>query len=308
MISAVCLNPCLDKTVEIDAFTYGGMNRIKAQRIDASGKGVNVAIAAAQLGVPSACTGFLYRENGAIVEKRLLDAGAQSDFVWCDGAVRTNMKVLDRSKSVITEINESGVPASAEALDELKKHVAELAERSDIMVLTGSVPPGCADTVYYDLMKAAGNVRCVLDTEGEKLLQGLRAHPYMVKPNLFELETVAGRKLPEIRDILQAAKDLLQKGCSVVMVSMGADGACITNGKESYFAPPVDVPVRSTVGAGDSMVAAFCRADLQGLPLSELFRHAMAGGTASVMTEGTSLIDPVLFEQVLPRVVLQKVE
>ena len=108
MICAVCLNPCIDRTVEIDKFTYGGMNRILTSREDGCGKGVNVALVARELGMESACIGYLFEENGELISERLKEAGAQEDCIWLPGRVRTNMKVFDRENSRITEINESG--------------------------------------------------------------------------------------------------------------------------------------------------------------------------------------------------------
>ena len=307
MISAVCLNPCLDKTVEIEAFTYGGMNRILRKRMDASGKGVNVAIAAAQLGLSSFCTGFLYKDNGQLVLQRLEDAGVPHAFVWCEGEVRTNTKVFDLQNRVITEINESGTPVGQADIEQLLHQVHALSAQSELMVFSGSIPPGCPDTIYRDLMRSAAPAKCILDTEGSKLLYGLEEKPYLIKPNRFELETICGRALPTVKDLHAAALTLIDRGVSIVAVSLGAEGALITNGVQAYVASALPVPVRSTVGAGDSMVAAMCLAITEGLSLREIFRYAMAGGTAGVMNEGTSLVDRDDFHRLLPQMRMEEI-
>ena len=164
MICAVCLNPCIDRTVEIDKFTYGGMNRILTSREDGCGKGVNVALVARQMGMESACIGYLFEDNGALISERLKDAGAGEDCIWLPGRVRTNMKVFDRENSRITEINESGAFISEADRARMIELVRDWAGRCDTMVFTGSLPPGCPADFYKTLMEATeGRCRCVLD-------------------------------------------------------------------------------------------------------------------------------------------------
>lgn len=303
MITAVCLNPCIDKTVSIKSFTYGGMNRIIEKRTDASGKGVNVALASAQLGLRSRCTGFLYSENGKGIEQRLSSGGVPYDFVYCGGEVRTNMKLRDLSTGQITEINEGGTPVSEENIRDMKQLIEKLSADTDIMVFSGSVPPGPGDGIYRELIEIAGkNCKTVLDAEGAKFSEGLKARPYMIKPNLYELRIFCGHDIQTIPEILTAAKSLIDMGIKIVSVSMGGDGALITDGSESYFAPAMKVDVKSATGAGDCMVAGFCLGIEKGLPLKEIFRCGTAAATSSVTTPGTGLIDVPLYEELLDKV------
>ena len=175
MICSVCLNPCIDRTVEIDAFAYGGLNRIRASRSDGCGKGVNVALVAREMGMEASVIGFLFEENGRCIAERLESAGAGEDCIWLPGAVRTNLKVFDRSTARITEINEPGEQIPEEALARMVQKVREYAEICDTMVFTGSLPPGVPADFYRTLIEAtAGCCRCVLDAEGEKLARGKR--------------------------------------------------------------------------------------------------------------------------------------
>ena len=164
MICSVCLNPCIDRTVEIDAFAYGGLNRIRASRSDGCGKGVNVALVAREMGMEASVIGFLFEENGRCIAERLESAGAGEDCIWLPGAVRTNLKVFDRSTARITEINEPGEQIPEEALERMVQKVREYAEICDTMVFTGSLPPGVPADFYRTLIEAtAGRCRCVLD-------------------------------------------------------------------------------------------------------------------------------------------------
>lgn len=124
------------------------------------------------------------------------------------------------------------------------------------------------------------NCRCVLDAEGERLALAFQARPYLIKPNLYELETVVGRKLESLEDIQQAALGFIDQGIQVVAVSMGDRGALITDGEQTLYAPRVPVEVKSTVGAGDSMVAGLIAGLMAELPLQEVFRkgHGLRGG------------------------------
>ena len=297
MICAVCLNPCIDRTVEIEEFTYAGMNRILTSRSDGCGKGVNVALASRELGMDSALIGYLYEDNGRRIADRLEDAGCAQDCIWLPGQVRTNLKIFDRKNKKITEVNESGERVPNDAQQEMIEKVREYAGLSDIMVFTGSLPPGCPADFYKTLIEAAeGKCRCVLDAEGEKLTRGMEAKPFLIKPNQYELELRVGRKL-----------ECVAEGIGIVAVSMGGDGAFITDGRESLFAPVLDVDVRSTVGAGDSMVTGFLHGIALGEGLAGIFRRGVAAGTAAVTTEGTQLMTKETYESLLGRVVIERV-
>ncbi len=306
MIAAMCANPCVDRTVEIEKFTPGGMNRILRTREDGSGKGVNIALACEKLGMHSVCLGFMPEQGNKLVLGRLDASGCQSEFVACPGAVRVNLKVLDRSTGVITEINEGG-PAVDDALVEcLIKTALNWAARCSFLVLTGSTPPGCPPDIYRRITETvkreAPGCRVVLDAEGARLSEGLKAVPFLVKPNRYELELLCGHSLESIADIHAEAQRLIEQGVAIVAVSLGSEGAYITDGKQAFHAAAMDVPVRSTVGAGDSMVAGMLLALDRGLPLEEVLRHAVAAASSSVTTEGTGLIDEPLFRQLLPDV------
>ncbi len=306
MIAAVCANPCVDKTVEVEKFTPGGMNRILRTREDGSGKGVNIALACAQLGMQSACLGFMPERDNRLVLSRLDDGGCKSDFVACPGAVRINLKVLDRSTGIITEINESGPAVGAGLADSLIRSAASWAGRCSFLVLTGSTPPGCPADLYRRIAEAVRlehpGCRVVLDAEGGRLAEGLKAKPYLVKPNRYELELLCGRKVPKLDAVHAEAQKLIGLGVEIVAVSLGRDGAYITDGRQALHAAAMDVPVRSTVGAGDSMVAGMLLALEAGLPLADVFRHGVAAASSSVTTEGTGLVDAVMFRQLLPAV------
>ena len=238
MITTISLNPSIDRTVNVEKFVPGGLNRVVSAHSVAAGKGINVALTASALGVASECIGFMYREGSKLFEKRLMVGGVEYNFVWCDGSVRTNVKVFDQSTGTITEINESGARVSEEDLKRMTDLVALHAENTDYLVLAGSLPPGCPADYYRTLIQTVEGLgcRCVLDADGDRMRYGLEACPFMIKPNRYELELMTGEKLNSLKEIRDAAQKYLDMGVSVVTVSLGSEGALITDGDETLYA------------------------------------------------------------------------
>ena len=210
MITTISLNPSIDRTVEVERFVPGGLNRVVEAHSVAAGKGVNVALAASALGVDAECIGFMYKEGARLFEKRLMLNATAYNFIWCEGSVRTNIKVFDREKGEITEINEPGARVGEADLERMTELVALHAENTDCLVLSGSMPPGCPKDYYRTLLRAVDGLgcRCILDAEGERLALGVEAKPYLIKPNRFELETMVGRELRSLADIRDAAAEV----------------------------------------------------------------------------------------------------
>lgn len=293
MITSISLNPSIDRTVTVDGLCVGGLNRVRAQTDVAAGKGTNVALAAAALGEASECIGFMYREGGALFEQRLGALGAGCDFLWCDGAVRVNTKVFDRSKGEITELNASGTPVTGEQLEKMTKLVLEHARRADYLILSGSLPPACPVDYYRTLAQAAAGEGCrvLLDADGDRLREGIKARPFLIKPNRYELELLTGRELQTPDALMDAARECLRQGVEVVAVSMGGDGALIASAGEAWRTPGLKVEVKSTVAAGDSMIAGLAVGLKRGLDLQDAFRLGVAAATARCMTPPEQVID-----------------
>lgn len=309
MVTTVTMNPCIDRMVTVDKFIYGGLNRIINSRVDAAGKGINVAVAFHQLGGSSFCTGINYTERGQIITDLLDRVGVPYCFVDVEGEVRINLKIFDLSKEIVTEVNEKGHPVPLEHLQKLVDKIGLYAAKSEMMVFSGSIPQEVPTSIYKTLLEKAGkyNTKCILDAEGRLLLEGLQAKPYMIKPNLYELESALGRKLTTHIEIVRAAREFVSRGVCIVGVSMGEDGAIIVDEKEAYYAPSLPVKVMGTAGAGDSMVAGFCLAVQERVGLSEMLRYGVAAATASVIREGTLLCTRSGFESTLPRVEIRKI-
>lgn len=307
MILTVCANPCIDKTITINGIVMGQYNKIVDSMLNPSGKGINVAVAITRLGGHSFCTGFNYESNGSILTQLLDKENTPYEFVYSPGEIRTNIKAIDIESGIMTEFNESGRFASEEKKKELEILVERWAAQCDISVFSGSLPPGCEHSFYAKLMDKCANTKCVLDTSGDAFEAGLELKPYMVKPNSYELSLHVKKELSSPREHLDAALELVLRGVNIVCVSMGQNGALITNGLKALYAPPIPVRVKSTVGAGDAMVAGCVKGISDGWDMERFFIQGVAAATACVINESTnpSLED---IQHMLPRVEIEEME
>ena len=305
MILSVCPNPCVDCTIELDLLKVGGLNRIENKIITYSGKALNVAIGVSRLGGDSFATGFMFDENGKMFVHALDDENVKNTFVWNKGSARTNYKIVDK-RSMMTEINDKGDKVSPQKQAELVELVKEKAAESDIVIISGSLPRGVNDEYYYALATAAGKAKVVVDGEKGRLAAALKAGVYMAKPNLDELEDFTEKKYKTSEEMVEGCRKILDGGAENVMLSLGRRGAIFTDGKTSYFCKSENVAVNSTVGAGDSMVAAACVATLEGADKPEILRRAVAAGTASITMPGTNLFTKEKYLEILENLQVAK--
>jgi 1-phosphofructokinase len=278
-VITVTLNPAVDQTVIIPHFTAGAVNRVESVRSNAGGKGVNVASALADYGHRVAATGFLGRENAAIFEGLLQSKDIADHFVRLPGQTRMGIKITDTARGETTDINYPGIAPSPQDLETLRDQFRELSALEPAwIVLAGSVPPGIDPSIYRELTQLfrEGGNKVVLDASGEPLRLALEAVPHIVKPNIHELEELVGQPLQTREALVDAARSFIARGTALVAVSMGADGALFVTADEVVVARPPSVPVRSTVGAGDAMVAGIVAGQLRELPLTECARLATA--------------------------------
>lgn len=306
MITTICLNPALDRTVTVDSLVPGQVNRIRSSRTDVGGKGVNVAVVCRRLGMEVQVIGCAGAEGSGKLRAALSAEQVGHAFNTVEGAVRVNMKVVALDGSGVTELNEPGPTLSAEDLDLFFDLAIEKTRQSDYVVITGSLPPGCPADTYRSLIEALAPVPCILDVSGEALREGIKAKPYLIKPNHHELAATVGRELHTMEDIRQAAQIFVDAGVQHVVVSMGKDGALYVGAEGAFHAPEIPVQVRSTVGAGDSLVGGLLYGLVKQGCMREALRAGAAAGTASVMTEGTQLIIPSDFMRLLEQVHVQE--
>ena len=304
MIYTVTLNPALDKTVEIPGMALDTVNRITEMRTDPGGKGINVSKVIAKLGGESCAVGILGGESGKMLEKLLEGEPFATRFRFVEGQTRTNLKIIDREGHTNTDINEPGLTVTAAELDALLRELLAEVHAGDIVVLAGSLPKGAPQDTYRSWTAACkkAGARVFLDADGALLAEGIKAAPYLIKPNDDELSRLAGKKLETLEELTAEGRKLLERGIERVVISLGGRGALYLRKGSTIYAEGLRVPVGSTVGAGDSVVAALAYAEAQGLSEEEAVRLSTAAGAANVMCSGTQAAEREAVEALLPKV------
>jgi len=289
MIITITLNPAIDKTAAIDSFVVGGLNRLAATRSDAGGKGINVSRTIHALGLDSVATGFLGRANDALFKDCFAANGITDRFVMVEGSTRTNIKLVEPDGR-LTEINEPGPRIGSDAIDALWKVIDGYAGDGALFVLSGSLPQGIGTDVYgriIDRVRVKG-AKVILDADGPAFAQAITHGPTVVKPNDHEIAGFFGcSHQPDGTELVAMGRRLLAFGPQLACISRGDNGALMLQGNRAWSCAALHVPVRSTVGAGDAMVAALACAFEQDLDAPEAFRLAMATAAGAVGTEGT---------------------
>ena len=309
MIYTVTLNPALDKTVEIQDFAVDSVNQVTAMRTDPGGKGINVSKVIQKLGRKSVAAGILGGDTGNAILSALEAMGLETSFRFVEGETRTNLKIVDPAEHTNTDINEPGITLSEEILDSYLKELLEKLVPGDIMVLSGSLPMGSPKDTYYTWVKACkeAGAKVILDADGELFAAGIKASPYLIKPNDHELSGFMGRTLSTPAELAKAARQMMESyGIEKIVVSMGGAGALFVTKEDTIYAEGLKVPVGSTVGAGDSVVAALAVAEEAGMSLEDTVRLATATGAANVMCSGTQAAEYDVIQGLIPKVVFRK--
>lgn len=309
MIYTVTLNPALDKTVEIPGMALDTVNRVTSMRTDPGGKGINVSKVIAKLGGESCAVGILGGESGRTLLAALEREGLRTHFRFVEGQTRTNLKIIDRALHTNTDINEPGLTVLPADLDALLRDLLGMVREGDIVVLAGSLPQGAPQDTYRVWTAACREkgARVCLDADGVLLAEGLKAAPYLIKPNEDELSRLVGHRLTDTDELIAEGRRLLKGGVTRVVISLGERGALYLRGNEVLYAEGLSVPVGSTVGAGDSVVAALAYADSLGMSDEDAVRLSTATGAANVMCSGTQPAEREAVEKLLPQVKIRRI-
>lgn len=308
MIATVTLNPSLDKTVTVHGLVLDEANRWTTFRRDPGGKGINVSRVIHKLGGDTTAYSFCGGMDGEIMKRLLRKQGVPFDFVTIRQAIRSNFIITDIKARRQTRIDAPGPRISPLEFQKLRDKVRSAQPKPDFIVFAGSIPPGIPDDIYRELIEGAKSrgIRTVLDSDGIWLREGIKAKPYLIKPNVHETEELLGVELKDEKAIVRALQHLLKQGIEIAVISRSRDGLiAATRGKTLKVVPP-QVKVRSTVGAGDSAVAGLVLGLNRKQTLEEACRLAVAAGTAAVLTPGTQLCRRTDVERLLPQVKIER--
>ena len=285
MIYTVTFNPSLDYIVKVQDFTLGQVNRTEQEIIFPGGKGINVSLVLKNLGVESTILGFISGFTGAEIRRRLHSLGCREELLTLDlGLSRINVKLRSKEES---EINGQGPDIDAEAIRRLFEQLDAL-QSEDMLVLAGSIPGTMPDSIYRDIMEHMENkgIPVVIDATKDLLINTLKYHPFLIKPNNIELGEIFQVTIKDKNDVALYGRKLQEMGARNVLVSMAGDGAVLISeeGRVYESAAPKGTLVNS-VGAGDSMVAGFLAGYLAEHDYEHAFRMGVAAGSASAFSE-----------------------
>ena len=253
--------------------------------------------------------GFVGGFDGEEMEGRLINEGISCNFTKISGETRTNIVIYDMEKESQTIFSAPGPKILPFELIRIIRQVEKL-ENPEIIIISGSLPPGVHPEIYYKIMEIAKSKgsKVILDTDGVALKTGILISPDIIKPNVHELSRLSGLELKDIQKIISTAQTICDQGTGIVLVSMGARGILLVGKKERYLAVPPQLKVVNTIGAGDSAIAGFVFGIVTSKTLQEALVCAVAAGTATTLRPGPALCTKNDFMEMVPQVKLYQEE
>lgn len=293
MIYTITFNASLDYIMHVSSFKEGETNRSLKEEMYPGGKGFNVSTILQRLGYTNTALGFIAGFTGKEIKKELIYRGIQCDLCELDeGISRINIKMKSGKE---TEINGNGPFIPAHKLAELMNKIDSL-KKNDTLILAGSIPSSLPDDIYEKIMARleGKGIRILVDATKQLLLNVLPYHPFLVKPNLHELEEIFQTKITDQKELILYAKKLQAQGALNVLVSLGKDGAIlIAENQQVYYCPGAKGTLVNSVGSGDSMVAGFLAGYLKGNDYAEALHLGSACGGATAFSKDLALKETI---------------
>ena len=309
-VATITLNAAYDLVGRLKSIELGEVNTVETLGLFPAGKGINVAKVLKDLGVDVAVGGFLGQDNVGDFEAMFHKQGLIDKFQRVAGKTRINVKITE-TEADVTDLNFLGYEISAADWQTFVQNSLAYCQQFDIVAVCGSLPRGVTPELFADWLKALhqAGVKVVLDSSNAALTAGLRAQPWLVKPNHRELEAWVGHALPSLEDIIAAAKKLKAQGIANVIISMGAQGSVWLSDNAIVRAqPPKCENVVSTVGAGDSMVAGLIYGLSKNFSQAETLAFASAVSAFAVSQSNVGVSDPALLTPILNKVNVTLIE
>lgn len=309
-IVTITFSPCIDKSTSVLSMSPDIKMSCTSVKEEPGGGGINVARALNKLEFVATA---LYIAGGCVGKKLdqfMQDEGIPTIVIPSISETRENIIIVDESDNKQYRF---GMPMTSVTQSENEQVVSQLNALDELtfIVVSGSIPPGVPLSIFTEISEIAErrNAKLIVDTKGDALRSALDAGVYLIKPNLGELSVLVGKKELLKHEIKDEARTLIKKGkCSVVIISMGAEGAMLVTSTISKQIKPPSVERKSTVGAGDSMVAGIVYALSQGKSLEDAIQYGVACGTAATLNPGTELCRKVDVEKLLPQITVKEVE
>lgn len=300
MIYTCTLNPSLDYFMEFDKVELGKTNRSSLEYYEAGGKGINVSIVLNNLMIPSRALGFV----GGFTKDFFISLLQKYEYIepvftFIEGHTRINVKV--KGDLLETELNAKGPSITEEDMRMMLRRVERL-NRSDIFVLSGNCPDNLVDLTEKMIQLCIENdVKFVLDVNHELLLRLLKYKPFLVRPNIEDLETMFDEVIADQKQLIHAGRRCVELGAENVILMMGKDGSLLINQDGVYHANSIDAEVVNSVGAADSMIAGFVMNYLRSRDIITTFKYANCCGIATAFSKGMATREKIesLYDEIL---------
>ena len=291
-IITLTVNPAIDKSTAVAGIHPNSKLRCEVPKYEPGGGGINVSRVINELGGISLCMYMAGGPSGGQLRDMLVDLDIQQQVIPIAGWVRENLSVTDTLNNQQYRFGMPGPLVNEYEWKNTLRQLESVLSEGDFLVASGSLCPGMPVDFFAQVSKIAQKekAKLILDTSGEALLKGAQAGAYLLKPNLGELAALCGLETISFLDIESVAKEFVKNNpCEVLVISLGSQGALmVTNKVVKYIAAPI-VYQKSTIGAGDSMVAGMVYALALGKSITDMVIYGVACGTAATMTEGTQL-------------------
>lgn len=290
-IVTITLNPALDKSISVPELVPEKKLRALSSKVEPGGGGINISRALKKLGIASEAIILSGGYTGKTLEALLTKEQVDFTAITTEGDTRENFVVFDEDKKLQYRFGMPGESVSNQELGLLMQAIGNCSH-ADYIVVSGSLPPGTANSVFHEIAIIAEqlNAKLIIDTSGEALKAAVKEGLYLIKPNLRELASLVGKEWIAISDVIATAREVIAAGsCKAMAVSMGADGAMLITATEHFQAVAPKAPVLSTVGAGDSMVAGMLAALTKGWGWEQVLQYGVAAGSAATLHKGTEL-------------------
>lgn len=310
MITTVTLNPAIDKTCTTQGLFPGQVNRMQTIHNNAGGKGINVARILRQYDIEVRTLGFIGGYSGAFVENNLREMKALTAFTKVKEETRVSTNIIAED-GFITEILEPGPKITGSEMERFLGDYKFWLEDNDFVVLSGSAPRGVKADVYAKLIQLARkqDKKVILDTSGDFLVEGVREKPYLIKPNLRELEYLVKHSVKGMEAAVDAIKNLIQNGIPHVLLSLGPKGLLYAGAADEQvlYAKAPEIKVKNSIGCGDSVVASFCMSQLRGDDMAETLRWAVAISAAAATLPDIAVIPKEKAEELYEEIQVKEV-
>jgi tagatose 6-phosphate kinase len=310
MILAVTLNTSIDKFYLLDRFEPYRVMRVSRVVNTAGGKGMNVARIAAMGGEAVTAMGFVGGFNGQYFESLISEPNIKKAFTHIRAETRSCINGWDDSLKRSTEYLEPGAQVTGDEVELFFADFHRELSNAHVVTISGSMPAGAPQDFYAKLIGLCKEKRVpvLLDTSGEALRRAARAGPTFIKPNTDELRQLMGREVSSLEDVIASARELYEGGIAYVVISLGAEGAVMVCRDGVFHGRPPRIEPVNTVGCGDSMTGGFAIGFSRGWSAYKSIGYAVAVSAANALSMGTGSYDPVVFDNLLSKVIIQKID